>query len=68
MAVAETEVVRALLSDPTNPEAVRKLVAPDATYVSLNTDNQELRQIMPWGGTHTGSEAVLDTYRQVNRF
>ena len=44
------------------------LVAPGATYVSLNFDNPELRQIMPWTGTRTGPEAVLDTYTRVNRF
>ena len=68
MAVAATEIVRTLLNDPTNPETVRKLVAPGATYVSLNFDNPELRQIMPWTGTRTGPNAVLDTYTRVNRF
>ena len=68
MAMAATEVVRMLLDDPTNPDVVHRLVAPGATYVSLNFDNPELRQIMPWAGTRTGPEAVLDTYTQVNRF
>ena len=68
MAMAPTDVVRTLLSDPTSPELVHRLVAPDATYVSLNFDNPELRRIMPWAGTRTGPEAVLDTYTRVNRF
>lgn len=68
MALAATEVVRMLLNDPTNPDVVHKLVAPDATYVSLNFDNPELQRIMPWAGTRTGPKAVLDTYTQVNRF
>ena len=68
MAKTATEVVRTLLSDPTNPDVVRRLVAPDATYVSLNFDNPELRQIMPWAGTRTGPEAVLDTYTRVSQF
>ena len=68
MAMAATEVVRTLLSDPTNPDVVHRLVAPDATYVSLNFDNPELQRIMPWAGTRTGPEAVLDTYTRVNRF
>ena len=68
MAVAATDIVRTLLNDPTNPEAVRKLVAPGATYVSLNFDNPELRQIMPWTCTRTGPEAVRDTNTRVNRF
>ena len=68
MALAATEIVRTLLMDPTNPEVVRGLVAPAATYVSLNFDNPELQRIMPWAGTRTGPEAVLDTYTRVNRF
>ncbi len=68
MAKAPTEVIRAILDDPTNPEVVHRLVAPDATYVSLNFDNPELRRIMPWAGTRTGPEAVLDTYTRVGRF
>ena len=68
MTMAPTDVVRMLLDDPTSPELVHRLVAPDATYVSLNFDNPELRRIMPWAGTRTGPEAVLDTYTRVNRF
>ncbi len=61
-------VVRSLLADPTNPDLVHRLVAPDATYVSLNFHNPELQRIMPWTGTRTGPEAVLDTYTRVNRY
>ena len=68
MAKAATDIVRTLLNDPTNPGLVRELVAPDATYVSLNFDNPELQRIMPWAGTRNGPEAVLDTYTRVNRF
>ena len=68
MPMAPTEVVRAILADPTNPEVVKALVAPDATYVSLNFDNPELRRIMPWAGVRRGPEAVLDTYAQVGRY
>ncbi len=68
MPTMPVEVVRAVLNDPTNPEVVRELVARDATYVSLNFDNPELQRIMPWAGTRTGPEAVLDTYTRVNRF
>ena len=68
MAMVATEVVRALLNDPTNPDVVHRLVAPDATYVSLNFDNPELKLIMPWAGTSIGPKAVLDTYTRVKRF
>ena len=33
MAQTATEIVRTLLNDPTNPDVVRALVAPEATYV-----------------------------------
>ena len=68
MLTTATEVIQTILNDPTNPELVHRLVAPDATYVSLNFDNPDLRRIMPWAGTRTGPAAVLDTYTQVNRF
>lgn len=62
------EIVQAILTDPTNPEIVRALVAPDATYVSLSHDNPELKRIMPWAGTQAGPEAVSGTYGRVARF
>ncbi len=61
-------VLQAILADPTNPEVVRALVAPDATYVSLNHDNPELKRIMPWAGTQTGPDAVSGTYARVGRY
>ena len=43
-----------------DPEVVNSLVAPDATYVSLNTEDAELNKIMPWAGTSHGPQAFLD--------
>ena len=68
MTTQPAEVVRMLLGNPTDPNLVRRLVAPGATYVSLNFDNPELQRIMPWAGTRTGPDAVLDTYTRVNRY
>ncbi len=68
MPATPAEVIRAILDNPTDREVVHRLVAPDATYVSLNFDNPELQRIMPWAGTRTGPEAVLDTYTRVSRF
>ena len=68
MSMSPTEVVQALLANPTDPEVVERLVAADATYVSLNFDNPELKRIMPWTGTSHGPQAVLDTYGRVGRF
>jgi ketosteroid isomerase-like protein len=36
------------------------VVAPDATYVSLNTEDAELNRIMPWAGTSHGPAAFLE--------
>ena len=68
MAMSPVEVVQAILSDPTNRDSVAALVAPDATYVSLNTDNPALKKIMPWAGTQTGPDAIVNTYSKVQRY
>jgi hypothetical protein len=53
------EVVGEWLQNLLDPEVVDRLVAPDATYVSLNTDNPELKLIEPWTGTSFGPQAFL---------
>jgi ketosteroid isomerase-like protein len=47
-------------AEPAGPDVVSSVVAPDATYVSLNTENPELAKIMPWAGTSHGPPAFLD--------
>jgi hypothetical protein len=54
------EIVGEWLQNLLDPEVVNRVVAPDATYVSLNTDNPELKKIMPWTGTSKGPQAFLD--------
>ena len=62
------EVVRAILDNPTDLDAMKELVAPDATYVSLNYDNPDLKKLMPWAGTSQGgAEAIVSTYARVGR-
>jgi ketosteroid isomerase-like protein len=39
---------------------VNWLVASDASYVSLNTEDAELSKIMPWAGTSRRPQAFLD--------
>ncbi len=68
MSQTPTEIVQALLKDPTNLNVVSQLVAPNATYVSLNFENEELKAIMPWAGTAKGPQAVVDTYTRVGRY
>jgi uncharacterized protein len=60
MSASPTEVVGQWLQNLLDPDVVNSLVAPDATYVSLNTEDAELNKIMPWAGTSRGPQAFLD--------
>lgn len=48
--------------------AAERLVAPDATYVSLNFDNPELKEILPWTGTRKGPKAYSYTFLRVANY
>lgn len=48
--------------------AAEKLVAEDATYVSLNFDNPELEKIEPWTGTRKGRQYYIDTFSDVGTY
>jgi len=48
--------------------AAQRLAAPDATYVSLNFDNPELKKIMPWTGTNKGPKAFSSLFMQVSDY
>lgn len=66
-----TEVVTAFLSNTAVDRieaAARRLVAEDATYVSLNFDNPELKRILPWTGTAQGREAYISTFIGVAKY
>src|ERR1700722_2003662 len=54
------EIVGEWLQSLLDPDVVNRVVASDASYVSLNSDNPELKKIMPWAGTSTGPQAFLD--------
>jgi hypothetical protein len=54
------ELTQELLQNIGNPAVARELIAPDAIYVSLNTDNPELHKIMPWTGTNHGQDSFTD--------
>ena len=68
MPLSNVDVVKAILDNPTDLGSVRKWVAPDATYVSLNYDNPELKRLMPWAGMQKGPEAIASTYARVGRY
>ena len=60
MSADPIEVVGEWLQNLLDPGVVKRLVAPEATYVSLNTDDPELQKIMPWTGTSRGPQAFLN--------
>jgi hypothetical protein len=60
MVASPLEIVRTWLQNPLDPEVVNRVIAPDAVYVSANTENAELSKILPWAGTSHGPEAFLD--------
>lgn len=57
------EIVSEWLQHLLDPDIINRVVAPDATYVSLNSENAELQKIMPWAGTSRGPQAFLDNLR-----
>jgi uncharacterized protein len=59
MSTSPIEVVSRWLQNLMDPEVVNSLVAPDAAYISLNTENGELAKIMPWTGTSYGPQSFL---------
>ena len=59
MPASPIEVVGQWMQNLLDPNVVNRLVAPDATYVSLNTEDAELNKIMPWAGTSHGPQAFL---------
>ena len=60
MSASPIEVVGQWLQNLLDPDVVNSVVAPDATYVSLNTEDAELNKIMPWAGTSHGPQAFLE--------
>ena len=60
MSASPIEVVGKWLENLLDPDIVNRVVAADATYVSLNTEDAELNRMMPWAGTSRGPQAFLD--------
>jgi uncharacterized protein len=60
MSASPIEVVGQWLQNLANPDVINKVVAPTATYVSLNTEDAELKKIMPWAGTSAGPQAFIE--------
>ena len=61
-------VLQELLENTTNLKVLMELMTPDATYVSLNFDNPELKKVMPWADTHKGPQELLEVFTAIRRF
>ena len=68
MSASLTAVLQELLENTSNLTVLRRLMTPDATYVSLNFDNPELKKVMPWTGTHTGPQSLPKVFEAIQRF
>jgi ketosteroid isomerase-like protein len=62
-----TGALQDLLQNTTNLKVLRQLMTPDVTYVSLNFDNPELKNIEPWAGTHKGPQELADVFVAIQR-
>lgn len=63
------ETIELFLANTTNPDIVRSVVDPNATYISLTFNNPELQKILPWAGTHhEGPKGFIDTFSGVSDF
>ncbi|KAL8735052.1 MAG: hypothetical protein Q9181_002966 [Wetmoreana brouardii] len=63
------DIVRTLLANTSSLDTVKKLVAPEATYTSLNYSNPSLKKILPYAGEHPneGPQAIFDTFATVDQ-
>jgi hypothetical protein len=68
MSTKLTAVLQQLLQNTSNLKVLQQLRTPDATYVSLNFDNPELKRIEPWAGTHRGPQALFEVFAAIQRF
>jgi hypothetical protein len=64
------ELLETFMSSTGDADTIRKIVAPKATYVSLNFDDKDLTRIMPWCGTHegVGPDGIIWVFAAVARF
>jgi hypothetical protein len=47
MSTSLTAVLQEHLENTSNLQVLRRVMTPDATYVSLNFDNPDLKKVMP---------------------
>jgi ketosteroid isomerase-like protein len=59
------DVVNRFLSGFPRGTVADECIDPNLTYISLNHDNPELAQTMPWTGTHFGSAVLKKSVAQL---
>lgn len=62
------ETIELFLANTINPDVLHPIIEPEATTISLNFNNPDLRKILPWTGTHKGSNILINTFAGVNEF
>jgi ketosteroid isomerase-like protein len=63
-----TAVLQTLLQNTSNLKVLSQSMTADATYVSLNFNNPELKKIEPWTGTHKGPQELADVFAAIQRY
>jgi len=67
-AASPLAILQSILSNPTDLDFVKQFTTDDFTYVSLNYEHPELKQIMPWAGTNQGTKGLVQTFMDVSRY
>jgi ketosteroid isomerase-like protein len=63
-----TAVLQKILQNTSNLKVLSQLMTLDATYVSLNFNNPDLKKVEPWTGTHKGPQELSDVFAAIQRF
>ncbi|CAO1602581.1 MAG: hypothetical protein LQ349_007553 [Xanthoria aureola] len=69
MSSSPIEVVRSLLANTSSLATLETLIAPDATYISLDYRNPALQKILPYAGSHPneGPLAIFNAFATVRK-
>ena len=68
LATSPLSALQAILSNPTDLAHVAQFATDDFTYVFLNFECPELRQIMPWAGTNRGIDLLVRMFVGVSEY
>lgn len=67
---AAVDAMNKFLANTSNAAVLKEMIDPEATYISLNFDHPDLKEVMPWAGTHekAGPDAIIKTFADVAWF